>query len=294
MAFSCPATAAQGDAIGERTLPHAAQPGSADEAIARRLAEEWKLEYREAHSVAVDPRALALVDGEACRRLRVAPLTAGAGGPVVAVAEPSEERFAGVRMLTGDSTRFVVISGRTLDALLGSRMFGARPARVEPAEPAAPEPERPEPPALIAPAPEPHPALPTATQPLSVDPQAIASAILEVLEPRLPLVEPPPEPVAPDLLSQLDSSLETWARLRDQFATAAEELEEARRALRETKEQLSVAHAELDQHRRRIAALETEVAESRVVLAGVRRRLDETMQTLEGDTAEHEDARSLL
>ena len=94
-----------------------------EEAEARALAERAGLEYREAGAVAVDPRALSILAADECRRLRAVPLAATTGSAVIALSDPSEERLEAVRELTGPSTRFVVLTERTLDALLRSRMF---------------------------------------------------------------------------------------------------------------------------------------------------------------------------
>ncbi len=97
------------------------------------LAERWGLEYREAHTLSIDPNVLSTVDGAESRRLQVLPLEFGPDGPVFAVAEPSEERFAAVRNLAGDNATFVIVARETLDALLNSKVFsvptaGRRPS----------------------------------------------------------------------------------------------------------------------------------------------------------------------
>jgi hypothetical protein len=104
-------------------MSEATTPTTTEEAEARALAERAGLEYREAGAVAVDPRALSILPADECRRLRAVPLAATTGSVVIAVSDPSEERMGVVRELTGPSTRFVVLTDRTLDALLRSRMF---------------------------------------------------------------------------------------------------------------------------------------------------------------------------
>ena len=101
----------------------AAEKTVRDDQSGEALAEATGLEYLKASSVSVDPRALSLLEREDCKRLRAIPLAAGSGGALVAVSAPSEERFAAIRELTGEQTRFVLISDGTLDALLSSRMF---------------------------------------------------------------------------------------------------------------------------------------------------------------------------
>jgi MshEN domain len=107
----------------------AAEEIARDDQSGHALAEAWSLEYLKASAVSVDPRALSLLERGDCKRLRAIPLATGSGGAVVAVCAPSEERFTEIREVTGEQTRFVLISEGTMDALLGSRMFAeAAPA----------------------------------------------------------------------------------------------------------------------------------------------------------------------
>jgi hypothetical protein len=108
-----------------------------DDGAAQKIAAEWKLEFRESSAVAVDPRALDVLPGGDCRRLRAVPLGLLGGNAVVGLAAPSEERFASIREITGAETRFVVIAERTLEALLHSRMFADRSVTAGPTEPRA-------------------------------------------------------------------------------------------------------------------------------------------------------------
>ena len=104
-----------------------------DDVTGRALAAQWSLEYVEPYAISVDPRALSLLLRSECKRLRAVPLSATGRGAVVAVADPSDERFEALRALAGEQTRFVVISERTLDALLSSRMLAESPAEHAPA-----------------------------------------------------------------------------------------------------------------------------------------------------------------
>jgi hypothetical protein len=276
---------------------------SADDTVARRLAEQWQLEYREPHTVSIDPRALSLLEGADCRRLRAVPLTAGADGALVAVARPDEERFAAVRALTGEQTRFVVIGERTLDALLGSRIFGERPpeslspwagakAAAIPAVVPTPVLEQASGPPTIVPF----------TEPPKLDQAAVVGAVVAALERRAPQSAAPvtehgtAAPAVPveELVSQMDAAAQAWSSLRAVFDGTAPELEAARRSLREAKEQLSVSHAEIDQHQRRIRALETELAESRSLLSEARLRLQETAEALDLGASRLEESRELF
>ncbi len=124
---------------------------SLDGQSGRHLAERWDLPYREAHTLSIDPAALEIIDREESRRLRVLPVEFGPDGPIFAVAEPSEERFAAVRELAGDNASFVVVARETLDALLNSKVFSVptaprRPSLFRrPPVGAAPSPDAPPP-----------------------------------------------------------------------------------------------------------------------------------------------------
>jgi Type II secretion system (T2SS), protein E, N-terminal domain len=119
--------------------------GAEGEAAARAIAERWQLEYVEAAAVTIDPRALSLLAAKDAQRLRAVPLALRGSTRLIALAGPSEERFAAVRELTGQATQFAVVSEQTLDALLASRLFSERqPARAHSQEsaPGAPMPAR--------------------------------------------------------------------------------------------------------------------------------------------------------
>lgn len=127
-------------------MSEATSPTTPEEAEARALADRAGLEYREAGAVSVDPRALSILPADECRRLRAVPLAATTGSAVIAVSDPSEERLESVRQLTGPSTRFVVLTERTLEALLRSRMFaGGAPAETAAAPAQAPSEPSPDP-----------------------------------------------------------------------------------------------------------------------------------------------------
>src|SRR6476661_7712076 len=119
-------------------MSDSASPTTVEDAEARAIAAKAGLPYREAGAVAVDPRALALLPGAECRRLRAVPLSGTAGSPVIGLSDPSEERLAAITELTGPGARFVVLAERTLDALLHSRIFNAGAAVAMDAEQSSP------------------------------------------------------------------------------------------------------------------------------------------------------------
>ena len=267
-------------------MSEATNPTTTEEAEARALADEAGLEYREAGAVAVDPRALSILPAEECRRLRAVPLAATTGSAVIAVSDPSEDRLESVRQLTGPSTRFVVLTERTLDALLRSRMFaGGEPDPVVDLEP-SPESE---------PVDETHAEMPPVFGPASAPaPQGVdgelVDAIVAALGPRLQslasqagIARTPVEHVTDSIMdpvARVDAAIEAWSSLRAALEMIGEELDASRQSLREAKEQLSVLHAENDQQQVRIDALETEVAERKSVVDEARLRLQDAAKAL--------------
>jgi hypothetical protein len=180
-----------------------ATPTTTEDAEARALAEQAGLEYREAGAVAVDPRALSILPAAECRRLRAVPLAAMTGSVVIAVSDPNEERLEAVRQLTGPSTRFVVLTERTLDALLRSRMFaGGAPAEPasEPAVEHSPEPVVDAEPPLadhqVEPPREPEPAA-TADDFVAAEQPSFSMPVAPAAEPPPPPPPPPPAPEQP-------------------------------------------------------------------------------------------------
>jgi MshEN domain len=107
----------------------AAEEIARDDQSGEALAARWSLQYIKASAVSVDPRALTLLERADCKRLRAIPLATGAGGSLVAVCSPSEERFEAIRELAGEQTQFALVSEGTIDALLGSRMFADSAAK---------------------------------------------------------------------------------------------------------------------------------------------------------------------
>jgi hypothetical protein len=294
-------------------------PAANAEAATRVLAAKSGLEYREAGAVTVDPRTLSLLPGVECRRLRAVPLSISSGSLVVGIDDASEEHRESVRELTGPGTRFVLLTERTLDALLTSRMFApaprvAGPAGYDESDRAVPEPQpasesehRPAPPEPSAPTVEPLPPAAAVSPQPPLDLDRLAETIVAALEPRLqpaapmhfpppaPSLQPPPAPAAPgpDPVAQVDAAVAAWPALRSTMLGLDQELDAARRSLRELKESLAVAHAENDQHQRRIHALEAELTDNRALLDEARIRLLDAADILETRTPRLETPREL-
>lgn len=231
---------------------------------ARTLAERWGLQYREAHTLSIDPTALEIVDRDESRRLRVLPLEVGPDGPVFAVSEPSEERFAEVREIAGDNATFVLVERETLDALLNSKVFSVpnnsrRPSLFR----GKTDGETPE---------------PTASAPDIASDSAEETAddptLHEVPSQNEEEGETPASPEAADAvdpgshgstesseaLDTLFSQIASGAgSLRAQVNELNESLEAAQRELRHSNEQLAEAHKNAEAHHEIVAALNAEI-----------------------------------
>src|SRR5579872_270825 len=121
------ASAADALPVGwERRLPGATAKGrpaavegvsqrgnSPEGGIAMLRAKRWGLPYREADAIVVDAAACEIVNRAESEHLTALPLENREDGPVFAVVEPSEERFAAVRELAGNDASFIVVSQAT-------------------------------------------------------------------------------------------------------------------------------------------------------------------------------------
>ena len=89
---------AEGMDSGERLGEVVLRRGWLDEAgLARVLADQWDLRFLEDASVAIDPAAFRLIATEDARRVGAVAIGFDDGRPLVALSEPSAERFASVR-----------------------------------------------------------------------------------------------------------------------------------------------------------------------------------------------------
>jgi MshEN domain len=105
----------RGERLGEVVLRRGwiDQPG-----LARLLARQWDLAYVDDEVAVPDPSAGALLSAQESERLAVCVIGFVDGVPLVAVAEPAEERFASVRSTVGRECVFAVVSKSTLERLL--------------------------------------------------------------------------------------------------------------------------------------------------------------------------------
>jgi Skp family chaperone for outer membrane proteins len=232
---------------------------------ARTLAERWGLPYREAHTLSIDPAALEIVDRDESRRLRVLPLEVGTDGPVFAVSEPSEERFAEVREIAGDNATFVLVERETLDALLNSKVFSVpnnprRPSLFRSrtdgttTEPIAnTEAESTEDPGSTA--------FDGNSEAAPSEPRAETETGGETAEEAEPMAVPESSvPESSEALETLFSKIASGAgSLRAQVSALNESLEAAQSELRHSNEQLAEAHRNDEAHHEVVGALNSEI-----------------------------------
>jgi hypothetical protein len=108
---------AEGMGSGERFGEVVLRRGWLDEeGLARALARQWALPYLD--DAEVDQRATTLLDSGIAAELMACPVSSADNGFLVAVAEPSEERFSAVRAASGAEPKFALVTSATLERLL--------------------------------------------------------------------------------------------------------------------------------------------------------------------------------
>jgi type II secretion system (T2SS) protein E len=135
--------ASEGMATGERLGEVLLRRGSIDEpSLAGLLARQWDLPFDDGEGPA-DESALALLPASEAERLEACPVGFADGTPVVAIAEPTDDRMSAVHEALQRDARFVVVTRTRLLSLLGK----PSPAPAEedavpetPVEPTAAEP----------------------------------------------------------------------------------------------------------------------------------------------------------
>ncbi len=262
------------------------------------VAERWGLEYREAHTLSIDPTALEILDREQSRRLGVLPLEFGPDGPVFAVAEPSEERFAAVRDLAGDNATFVVVAAETLDALLNSKVFSV--------------PNTSRRPTLFRSRTEPNlahlAALPleaAGTEATGIDPERSPEegpveepdpVAAEYFPADTPLAAAPDSAPSTNALDNLLTQIRTGAgSLRAQVDHLNESLEATQRELREANAQLAEANRLAEGHDELVSGLRNEIGGLKSEIASLGEKLAGSSSLNESMTARLEEvARELM
>lgn len=121
---------AEGMGSGERLGETVLRRGWIDEAgLAQLLARQWGLVYLDEEAAVVEQGASALLSAQEAERLGVCVIGFVEGVPLVAVAEPVEDRFAHVRSALGRECDFAVVSKSTLERLLAQRLSAEREAQ---------------------------------------------------------------------------------------------------------------------------------------------------------------------
>src|SRR4029077_20875178 len=104
-----------GERLGEVVLRH----GWISEAgLAGLVARQWDLSFVALSAITVDDSARALLSREVCERLSACPVSFDDGVPVLALADPNEDRFAAVREALGTHCSFFVTTGSALAGLI--------------------------------------------------------------------------------------------------------------------------------------------------------------------------------
>ena len=132
--------AAEGLESGERLGEVVLRRGWITEAgLANLIARQWDLTFVARSLISVDGDAQERLSREAAHQLGVCPVTSDDGAPLVAIADPSEERFAAAREALGDQSSFVVTTPSALAQLIDDLPQPRTPRRRSLAEaPAAP------------------------------------------------------------------------------------------------------------------------------------------------------------
>jgi type IV pilus assembly protein PilB len=260
---------AEGMKSGERLGEVVLRRGWINEAgLAQLIARRWDLTFAARSTLTVDEHAQALLSRAEAERLGACPIAFNDGVPLVAVADPSEERFSEVRAALGTQCTFVVTTPSAL-----SQLIAESPAEGAPTPGVAtPFPE--EPPVMVAPA-----ELETleAEAPFSTEPALEpADYALAAPEPTHVPVAGPAEAPSPALddaspaLEELDRLLQ---RLVADRARASDQLAGYRRQLDELNEEKARVEADL-------RALETKLGEEEELLDTMRTRLSGLTQSL--------------
>jgi DNA repair exonuclease SbcCD ATPase subunit len=128
---------AEGMGSGERLGEVVLRRGWIDEqGLAQALARQWQLHFLANEAARLEPQAPRLLPAELARALAACPVEAAA--PLLAVAEPNEERFASLAAAIGDSELgFAVVTPRTLARLCDELERAERETAPEAAEEAA-------------------------------------------------------------------------------------------------------------------------------------------------------------
>lgn len=254
--------AAEGLESGERLGEVVLRRGWITEAgLANLIALQWDLTFVARSLISVDGDAQARMSREVARQLGVCPVTSSDGAPLVAVADPGEERFAAARDALGGQCTFVVTTPSALAQLIDELQAAPHPsATVSLAEAPAPE----APPALSVAEVEPEAAVELDAE-FYVESET--APVPEIAPAPVVLAAAEPEDDGSPVLDQLDRLLD---RLVSERVGTADELAGHRRQL----DELAAERARLEESLR---SLDESV-----------RSLEESVRSLEAKL-DHED-----
>jgi hypothetical protein len=175
--------------------------------------------------ISVDADAQARMSREVAQHIGVCPVTSNDGAPLVAIADPSEERFAGAREALGDQCTFVITTPSALAQLIDELSPAPHGAAVVSLAEAA----TPEAPVLSVAEVEPERVVEPEAR-LEIEPET--SAVPDVAPAQVPVSLAAAEPAddGSPVLDQLDKLLD---RLVSERVSTADELAGHRRQLDE-------------------------------------------------------------
>jgi hypothetical protein len=250
---------AEGMKSGERLGEVVLRRGWINEAgLAQLIARRWDLTFVARSMITVDEHAQALLSRAEAERLGACPVAFNDGVPLVAVADPTEDRFSEVRAALGAQCTFVVTTPSALTQLIAETPAETTPAAV------VETPLSSEPLAVFAPA--------------EFETSEAEAAFITEPEPELeqdgpPVAEREPEPAyvavaepvetASPALEELDRLLE---RLVADRARASNQVTDYRRRLDELNEEKARVEADLQ-------ALESKLGDEDELLDSMRTRL---------------------
>jgi MshEN domain len=241
-----------GERLGEVVLRH----GWINEAsLAGLVARQWDLSFVALSMITIDASARALLSREVCERLGACPVSFDDGIPVLALADPNEDRFAAVREALGTPCSFFVTTGSALAGLIDQQPSAPQDVDVVRVveTPAVSEPVD------EAPAPEAPPAL------------ALAPAAVEVEDHSAPVVD------------QLDHLLERLLgereRSRERLDGYQRQLADYERQVADYQRQLADLEDQQARVRESIRSLEAKLGDEETRLESMRARLTEYAQS---------------